>query len=200
MAAPRLTVADMEAALENSHPLEWYRPGRRVSARGYEYTLEAAPGRQFAVAFRPALSPEQMLRAGVFEGKYLNDCMEEFPREWYAAALRAGRLSPEGPNPRLNAFGVKSRLSLREWKRRGWVLAHDPRGWFQWYCRYWLGRRVPDIDAVQIARWRSFARHAGQIRASYGRMLQPPATRAEKRAHRPRQRQALLQWAHDPYV
>lgn len=198
----------MEALLPYARPLRWYRPGRRVTAsdrmqRGYAYVLTARPGRGFAPGFRPQLSPARMLRAGVFEGKYLNDCLLELPREWYAGALRAGRLSPGAPAPALNAFGVKSRLSLREWRRKGWLPAApgdpDVRGWFQWYCRYWLGRRVPALDAVQIARWRAFARHRAQVLASYRRGRRP-RTPAQKRRHRPRQRQALLQWAYDPYV
>jgi hypothetical protein len=191
------------------HPLSWYRPGRRVDVADrmqtrYSYVLAARPGRGFAPGFRPALSPARMLRMGVFEGKYLNDCAGELPREWYAGARR--RLSPARPDPSLNAFGVKSRLSLGEWRRRGWIPAapgdRDVRGWFQWYCRYWLGRRAPGVDEVQIARWRAFTRHRAQILASYRRMApaQRPRTPAQKRRHRPRQRQALLQWAYDPYV
>ena len=142
---------------------------------------------------------------GVFEGKYLNDCLLEFPREWFAAALRAGKLSPGRADPSLNAFGVKSRLSLGEWRRKGWVPAaegdRDVRGWFQWYCRYWIGRRDPAVDAVQIARWKAFVRHQAQIVASYRRLGQHrPRTAAQKRRHRPRQRQALLQWGYNPYV
>jgi hypothetical protein len=203
------TPDDIRALLPEARPLSWFTPGRRVTVsdrmqRGYAYTLAAPPGRE--LAFAPALTPAEMLRAGVFEGRYLNDCVLELPREWFAGALATDALSPGRADPARNAFGIKSRLSLGEWRARGWVPAApgdpDVRGWFQWYCRYWLGRRVPGLDEVQIARWRSFARHRGQILASYRRL--PPAarpeTRAEKRAHRPRQRQALLQWAYDPYV
>lgn len=198
----------LEALLPAARPLAWFVPGRRVEVadrmqRVYAYRLEEAPGR--GLAFRPGLSPGRILRLGAFEGKYLNDCILEFPREWFAGALRAGRLSPGGADPRLNAFGVKSRLSLGAWRRNGWLPAApgdpDPRGWFQWYCRYWLGRRLPELDAAQIARWRSFARHRGQVLASYRALgARRPRTPAEKRAHRPRQRQALLQWAYDPFV
>lgn len=146
-----------------------------------------------------------MLRMGVFEGKYLNDCILELPREWYAGALRARRLSPGAPDASLNAFRVKSRQSLQEWRRKKWIPVapgdRDVRGWFQWYCRYWLGRRLPAVDAIQIARWRAFLRHSAQIIASYRRLgARRPRTVAQKRKHRPRQRQALLQWAHNPYV
>jgi hypothetical protein len=172
---------------------------------GYAYRLSARPGKDFAPGFRPQLSPARMLRMGVFEGKYLCDCVLELPREWYAAACRAGTLSPAAPSPALNEFGVKSRQSLGQWRRKGWLPAapgdRDVRGWFQWYCRYWLGRRAPAVDAAQIARWRAFVRHRAQILASYGRLgPRRPRTPAQKRAHRPRQRQALLQWAYRPYV
>lgn len=200
---------DLAALLPYARPLCWFRPGRRVAAsdrmQRCRYTLECPPGRGFARGFRPQVAPARMLRMGVFEGKYLNDCVLELPREWTAAALRAGRLRPAAPDPAANHFGVKSRLSLRAWRERGWIPAApgdpDVRGWFQWYCRYWLGRRDPRVDAVQIGRWRAFARHRGQILAAYRREGRArPRTRAEKRAHRARQRQALLQWAYDPYV
>jgi len=191
--------------LDSARPLAWFQPGQRVRAAdsAYTYTLTAPTGREFAAGFQPALSPAQMLHAGVFEGKYLNDSWSEFPREWFEGGLQAGRLRAAA-DPSVNAFGVKSRLSLGEWRRRGWLVAPDARGWFQWYCRYWIGRRHPEVDAVQIARWRAFTRHRGQIIASYQRLREErrpvPATRDEKRRHRARQRQALLQWAYDPWV
>lgn len=192
-----------------AHPLAWYRPGRRVQVsdrmQKYTYTLTEPPGKNFAAGFRPALSPGRILRLGAFEGKYINDGTREFPREWYAGALANGKLRPGAADPTINAFGLKSRLSLGAWRRNGWIPAapgdRDVRGWFHWYCRYWLGRRMPAVDAVQIARWRAFARHRGQILASYRRLgRRRPRSRAEKRGHRPRQRQALLQWAYNPYV
>ena len=130
--------------------------------------------------------PAEMLKLGVFEGKYCNDCRDEFPAAWY----RSARLSDE-PDASVNCFGIKSRQPLSVWRQKGWIIDPDPRGWFQWYCRYYLGRRIPDVDARQIARWKSFARHAGQIRAN----CEP-----HDLGCRPRQRQALLQWAYDPFI
>lgn len=168
-----------------------YRPGATIKVsdkmqQDYEYRLSAPAGQNFAPGFRPHFSPKEMLALGVFEGKYMNDCRDEFPADWFAKA----KLS-DMPDPSLNYFGIKSRQSLREWQRKGWIIGFDPRGWFQWYCRYYLGRRDPVIDAAQIKRWKGFSRHAGQIKANC-----PPGDLS----CRPRQRQALLQWAHNPFI
>jgi len=153
---------------------------------GYTYALSAPEGRAFADNFTPHLSPREMLEMGVFEGKYLNDCTAEYPPEWFKKA----KLSNIADVSK-NYFGVKSRQPLSVWRQKGWIYGPDPRGWFQWYCRYTLGRRLPEIDRIQIKRWRGFARHAGQIRAN----CHPGDVFC-----RPKQRQALLQWAHDPFV
>ncbi len=154
--------------------------------RGYSYTLKATVGGEFQSDFNPAFSPKEMLAMGVFEGKYLNDCTHEFPTDWFENA----KLS-DTPNPDLNFFGIKSRQPLAVWKQKGWIIEPDPRGWFQWYCRYYLGRRLPAVDQFQIKRWKNFARHAGQVRKN---------CRAGDIFCRPRQRQALLQWAYDPLI
>lgn len=150
---------------------------------GYCYTLSAPEGGDFDPEFQPALSPKEMLEMGVFEGKYCND---EFPREWFAIARISDR-----PDPALNYFGIKSRQPLSIWRDKGWIYGPDPRGWFQWYCRYYFGRRLPDIDSIQVKRWKAFARHAGQIRAN----CEPGDIFCRRR-----QRQALLQWSYDPLI
>ncbi|HZR26701.1 MAG TPA: hypothetical protein VFA59_24115 [Vicinamibacterales bacterium] len=150
---------------------------------GYVYYRTEPVGRHFALEFRPQLTPKQMLQLGVFGGKYLTDCRQEFPASWFVRA----KLSPARRDPRLNYFGVNASQSLAVWRRNGWIRPQDPRGWFQWYCRYYLGRRTAD-DARQIRRWRAMARHAVAIR-----------THCETRdlECRRRQRQALLHWAYD---
>jgi hypothetical protein len=154
--------------------------------RNYRYEIVARSGEGFLPDFKPKFSPREMLAMGVFEGKYCNDCRSEFPEEWFVEA----RISDQS-NPDLNYFGVKSRQPLSYWKERGWIFGPDSRGWFQWYCRYYLGRRLFEIDAIQVKRWRSFARHAAQIRAN----CEPGDIFC-----RPRQRQALLQWSYDPFI
>ena len=150
---------------------------------GYVYYRTEPIGRNFDPGFRPELTPRQMLELGVFGGRYMTDCQAEFPASWF----RRAKLCPERHDPKLNCFGVNASLPLREWRRKGWVHPQDPRGWFQWYCRYYMGRRSED-DARQIGRWKAIRRHVAAIRANC-----PPGTLD----CRPRQRQAVLHWAYD---
>ena len=153
--------------------------------QNYEYFYTAREGEDFAPDFTPDLTPPQMLALGVFEGHYLNDCNKEFPHQWFKNA----KLSLPQADAGINYFKIKSRMSLSEWRRRGWIIGPDPRGWFQWYCRYYMGRRIPEIDAWQIKRWRAFKRHYIQVRRNC------PILDFNCRR---RQRQALLQWAYNP--
>jgi hypothetical protein len=149
----------------------------------YVYFLTEQVGKKFHPEFRPQLSPKEMLELGVFGGKYMSDCTAEFPVDWFEKA----RLCSEIHDPELNLFGVNASQSLAEWRRKGWIYKEDPRGWFQWYCRYYMGRRCPDDDR-QIKRWKSMRRHIGQITKN---------CRPLDLDCRPRQRQALLHWAYD---
>jgi len=150
----------------------------------YQYTLLEPSGRNFDREFKPELTPKQMLELGVFGGKYLTDCTGEFPKSWFSSA----KLSPERRDIALNYFGVGASQPLKVWRSKGWIHPDDPRGWFQWYCRYWLGRRMPEEDIRQISRWKAMRRHIAQIRAN---------CEAGDLLCRRRQRQALLQWAYD---
>lgn len=152
--------------------------------KGYRYTLTAAVGRGFDPEFKPQLTPAEMLKLGVFSGKYMTDCRKEFPKSWFTRA----KLAPEKRDPSLNFFGVDASQPLSEWRRKGWVHEDDPRGWFQWYCRYYMGRRMPDEDRRQIGRWKAIRRHIRQIEINCER---------GDFFCRPRQRQALLHWAYD---
>jgi len=153
----------------------------------YTYTLDARFGKQFDPEFKPSFTPKQMLKQGVFEGKYMNDCLLEFPKDWFLDSL--DKLSPEEPNPDLNRFKVKSRMSISEWIKKGWILGDDPRGWFQWYCRYYIGRREPEIDRIQINRWKRYVRHYQQIKKN---------CKNKGMSCRPKQRQSLVQWSWKP--
>jgi hypothetical protein len=151
--------------------------------RGYAYFRTEPAGRNFAPQFRPELTPMQMLRLGVFGGRYMTDCRAEFPASWFVhAKLARGRR-----DARLNYFKVNASQSLADWRRNRWINPQDPRGWFQWYCRYYMGRRSAD-DARQIGRWRAIARHIAAIRKN----CEPRDCLCRRR-----QRQAVLHWAYD---
>jgi hypothetical protein len=151
---------------------------------GYRYVRSQPFGENFDPGFAPDLTPQAMLELGVFCGRYMRDCRAEFPADWFAAA----RLAAAGADCSLNHFGVAAGAPLAVWRAKGWIHPDDPRGWFQWYCRYYSGRRMPAEDDRQIGRWRAFRRHAAQVQ----RHCQPGDPFC-----RPRQRQALLQWAYD---
>ena len=151
--------------------------------RDYVYFLTEPAGKHFAAGFAPELTPKQMLRLGIFGGRYMTDCGDEFPADWFASA----KLCAQRHDPALNFFGVNASQPLSVWRDKGWIRPDDPRGWFQWYCRYYLGRRSED-DARQIRRWRAMARHLAQIRNG--------CIRGDLTC-RVRQRQALLHWAYD---
>jgi hypothetical protein len=153
--------------------------------QGYTYTLVASEGKDFDPLFTPDLSPKQMLQLGVFCGVYMRDCTKEFPSDWFSQA----KFAKDTPDCALNFFGVHASQPLSVWRKKGWINElHDPRGWFQWYCRYWMGRRLPEEDEHQIKRWRAMKRHIAQI--------QKNCAKADLSC-RKKQRQALLHWAYD---
>lgn len=155
--------------------------------QGYTYTCVARPGRDFDPRFTPDLTPYEMLELGVFGGIYLRDCQNEFPASWFASAKLAPRDRTE-PDPTLNYFGVRASQPLSVWREKGWIYKDDPRGWFQWYCRYFQGRRIPEEDDRQIKRWNAMRRHIAQIK--YHCIVGDESCRRV-------QRQALLQWGYD---
>jgi hypothetical protein len=151
--------------------------------RGYVYFLTEPVGKNFDPRFTPDLTPKQMLALGVFGGRYMTDCSDEFPADWFKRA----KLCPDRHDPELNFFGINASQPLAVWQEKGWIHEDDPRGWFQWYCRYYMGRRGPD-DERQIKRWRTIARHVAQVKKN--------CRHGDLRCRR-KQRQALLHWAYD---
>lgn len=151
--------------------------------RGYVYDCTEPVGKNFHPDFKPQLTPKQMLELGVFGGRYLTDCQAEFPADWFDDA----KLCSERHDPKLNYFGVNASQPLAVWREKGWIHHVDPRGWFQWYCRYYMGRRSDD-DERQIKRWKAVKRHVAQLRKN--------CPRGDLTCRR-RQRQALLHWAYD---
>lgn len=153
----------------------------------YKYELTEPAGKNFDPEFNPDLTPKEMLELGVFGGRYMRDCTKEFPKSWYKKA----KLHPQGVaghSDELNFFEIGASQPLSVWIEKGWIYEEDPRGWFQWYCRYYMGRRIPHEDERQIKRWKAFKRHLSQVKKN--------CSEADWGCRR-KQRQALLHWAYD---
>ena len=150
----------------------------------YSYLLKEKMGSNFATDFKPELTPKQMLDLGVFGGKYMNDCKNEFPEEWFTNA----KLSMLKKDVNLNFYKIDASLPLSVWLNKGWIYKEDPRGWFQWYCRYYMGRRIGEEDIRQIRRWKGLKRHVGAVKKNCNKY---------DLNCRKKQRQALLHWAYD---
>ena len=152
--------------------------------RGYQYERIAPLGRNSQSEFHPELTPKEMLELGVFCGKYMTDTRKEFPAQWFKRA----KLSPNFRDCSLNYFGVDASQPLSVWRKKGWIHPDDPRGWFQWYCRYYMGRRMPEEDARQIRRWNAMRRHVAQIKRHSNAVIRPAASARGR---------PLLHWAYD---
>ena len=152
--------------------------------KNYTYILTEPIGQNFHNDFNPQLTPIQMLNLGVFGGKYMTDCTSEFPKSWFYNA----KLSPNFKDINLNYFKVDASLPLIKWIEKGWIYKYDPRGWFQWYCRYFFGRRIENEDIRQIKRWKAIKRHLSAVKKN----CTPLDLECRKK-----QRQALLHWAYD---
>jgi ribosomal protein L35 len=152
--------------------------------KGYVYYVVEPIGKNFDPEFKPELTPKEMLELGIFGGKYMTDCKNEFPKDWFENA----KLSPKKKDPSLNYFGVDASMPLSHWQKKGWIYHEDPRGWFQWYCRYYMGRRIRLEDRRQIKRWKAIKRHVAAIKKN----CSPRDLDCRRK-----QRQALLHWAYD---
>ena len=142
--------------------------------------------KDFYKLFKPQLTPKKMLELGVFGGSYFGSKIKEYPKTW----LQKAKLS-KNFDVNLNRFKVKSGLSREHWLQKGWIFKEDPLGWFQLYCRYSMGRRIAYIDRIQIKRWKNFNRHVMAIKKN----CEPGDISCRRR-----QRQAILQWAYDPFI
>ena len=140
----------------------------------------------FYKLFKPQLTPKKMLELGVFGGSYFGLNVKEYPKSWFIKAKISKNFDES-----INRFNVKSGLSRKEWLEKGWIFKEDPLGWFQWYCRFTNGRRIPNIDEIQIKRWKNFTRHVTAIKKN--------CERGDIHCRR-RQRQAILQWAYNPFI
>lgn len=151
----------------------------------YVYVITEPVGKNFDLDFKPELTPSEMMKLGIFDGRYFDVDQKELPLSWFKNA----KMAKDGiPDPKLNYFKIHASQPLSVWQKKGWINPRDPRGWFQWYCRYYLGRRMPDEDFRQIKRWKAIKRHIAQVQMN--------CVKGDLSC-RPKQRQAILHWAYD---
>ena len=187
------TIGDMKKIIRFAKSQSAFKVGMTIHVNnmmqtGYSYQLSQPIGKNFSSDFKPKYTPKQMLELGVFEGKYCNDQILEFPKEWYQTALNKNKFSPERPDVTKNKFGVKSRQGLTVWKQKNWIYGNDLRGWFEWYMRYYLGRREPEIDKIQIRRWKHNIAHLGALKKQCPNLSDDTCGLVRK--------QLLLQWSY----
>lgn len=173
-----MLLEDVKENIKKCHPKSWFKIGRTITVddmmQKYKYKLSAPYGK---IDFDAELTPREMLEMGMMGGKYLNDCVREFPKEWFKKA----KLSPEKADWYLNKYHVRASLPLIEWIKNGWIIKPDVRGWIQWYFRYYIGRRLSEVDKIQIARWKSISRFKGMLK------IYPKSKKI---------RQTLIHWAY----
>lgn len=126
--------------------------------------------------FTPNKSPVEMLSEGAFGGSYyrpiysktlrtsIEDDWEELPDDWLTGLNVETHLTSPHYDAEINKFRVKCGQSIEEWEAAGWIShSHDVRGWFQWYTRFFMGRRCDDDDR-QVGRWQRCVGRTGRWR------------------------------------
>ena len=112
------------------------------------------------MSFNPSKTPIEIIKEGSFGGTYFRDIYSNINGKWYRNSWKEldflKRIDPKlylniYYNTNVNKYKIRCRTSLRFWENKGCIREQDPYGWFQWYCRYYLGRRSED-DKRQIAR------------------------------------------------
>jgi len=127
--------------------------------------------------FKPNLSPHQILKMGAFGGTYFRpiyssvtkkhykseDVIKEYPKSWFKGIDIEKMVTSSKYDKKVNKYGVKCGSELEDWEKSGWMHEQDPYGWFQWYCRFYMGRRIKEEDDRQISRWLGLGRFKNRL-------------------------------------
>jgi len=156
--------------------------------------------------FKPNLTPKEVFEMGSFGGTYfrpiyssiikskLKDQHLEF-KKWFTKLDVSKYVTNNTCNVSVNKYNVKAGSSLDEWEKSGWITKHDPYGWFQWYCRFYMGRRCED-DKRQINRWIKYASEkSGRWRIRLVNLCKDNKSNYNNYTISPIIRQGLQQWA-----
>jgi len=127
--------------------------------------------------FKPNLTPRQIFKMGSFGGTYYRDIhssvtgkdykgksvIRGLPKEWFKGINIETHVVSSNYDKNINKYKVKCGSTLEAWENSNWIVEQDPYGWFQWYCRFYEGRRTKD-DKRQIDRWLKLAGPNGRFR------------------------------------
>ena len=147
-------------------------------------------------------SPVEVISEGAFGGTHFRDIYSGVNGKWYRNSWKEFKFlssidkklyASSYYDVGVNKYGVKFGTSLRFWESKGWINGIDPYGWFQWYCRYWLGRRSSD-DKRQIKRWRAIV---NRFKSVLVRMIKDKGTKFDDYSVSPKIRQILLHWGYE---
>ena len=152
--------------------------------------------------FSPNKTPVEIINEGAFGGTYFRDIYSGVNGKWYRNSWKEFEFledidpklySSNYYNVKVNKYGVKCGTSLRFLENKGWMNGQDPFGWFQWFCRYHLGRRNID-DSRQIKRWLGIV---NRFKGILVKMIKDKSTKFDDVSVLPKIRQILLHWGYE---
>jgi hypothetical protein len=159
--------------------------------------------------FKPNLTPKQVLRMGSFGGTYYRDIhssvtgknykgktlIKKLPDDWFKGLNIDTKITSSKYDKKINKYGVKCGSSLEAWESSNWIMAQDPYGWFQWYCRFYTGRRTKD-DRRQIDRWLKLTGPKGRFRRTLMNKIIKAGASFNDESISPVIRQTLQHWGY----
>ena len=160
--------------------------------------------------FKPNVGPKSVFRKGAFGGTYFRTidsgvtgkthhgktAIREYPDDWFKGFDIEKKVISSKYDKKVNKYGVKCGSSLEDWENNDWIIKQDPYGWFQWYCRYSLGRRTTD-DERQIKRWLGLAGPNGRFRKRLMNLIISKRKGYNDPSVSPVIRQVLLHWGYE---
>ena len=160
--------------------------------------------------FKPNVVPKDVFKKGAFGGTYFRpiyssitdknytgkSVISEYPKSWFTGLNIDNVVISETYDKKVNKYGVKCGSSLESWEKSGWIVKEDPYGWFQWYCRFYRGRRMYD-DERQIDRWAKLAGPNGRFRRRLMNEIIKKNKKYDDPSVSPVIRQVLLLWGYE---
>ena len=160
--------------------------------------------------FRPNVTPREIFIKGSFGGTYWRPINSAITNKKYENEHKKFEFLKDIPDEKMirdyetdydikiNKYGVKVGMTLDEWERQGWITEQDPYGWVQWYCAFYQGRRVPELDKHQIDRWLKIASNEkGRWKKRIVNMIKSKKATYNDFTISPKIRQTLLHWAYE---